>query len=1242
MIGKIFPRKLNKEAEISLIKPDEMMDALNVLASGGEGNDASLVKKAHGNIEALANDGANLFQDEGGNSEDVIGQVVDESSQRIYYFTKGASSESVYLAEQLDENNIKITLLLRDFDLGFDRYVAADIIKTPKKDISFLTSDGTFSGESGDTTDIFDFQFEDDSTTVVENQTFIIVTAPPNFITSPIYDGSEKTFFGQLSVKNIGSEAGEVTVTTTITSGNLDNVFFQFDSTSTSTVTLNLSSNQTAVIPFRAIIAANVAPEDNVYAFNFLVEETPGPNNPNPLNVDYDRSIALQFLTPSYPVQIKVTPGALTSGLEGDPSNISIVEALANPAGSSDGLLAGIQTPETAFTSSLGLLTIEVQIQSELDAGNFLPEMSLRIGAAGGTDGDYEGSNTGLYTDQSQIVVDNLAPSNSVNIDLSPSDFTGSPGGKTATKLVYVGRQWDTNNLEGVTVTQTISVNVINGETGTTFGLVTFDSDLGESVAQDDAPFYAISYTNVQYTIANVPTPVSVISLNGAVDESLGLDSRVYSATEDALVGGSSDQFSFQVVNTGESDGYFNISIDPMVSAHAQARQYAFGTTNFPFINGAGISPILKSWYTGMEVDYVVNNPDTQTSVLTGNTKPNFIKTFTDNEPTYGTGSPFNFFEFRDGLPGEASFTGFAWHASEADQSWVSIPAGAQATVTIRMSNLTQGVYPIFPTAESGFGVWEAGFSPLESNGAAANNAKTAIVFPKKNNQGIGPSFLFENYDEFRANKPLPFLTDGLDAGNFMGDTTSSNDNAKEDLLAAPIWKDILSKIYIQSSPTGSFDDASIVGAGGFKVTTVETVQPELLVFANGNYAHNTALAVVGYETSTNVSTPIINSYFPIQYPQEPNGGFATIPPVTIANANENTSDNTVGNFISEILANPYSEDAPVTESQAQGVLLNHYGRQNGLPIHLGFYCASMLAGGPSPTIELTASTPANLVGNVGAYSPFGPHNPTVVSTPGGPSNLSGSIGTGYVCTYATGDNMFAPNESSGAGDLLYTTNQAGIVMSEILAPNGIYSGSPTLVQSPETPAIAYENSFFGATPNHGRFRRLTLTMAPGSFLTVQPSHMLAYFYDGAGQLDPQANTSSLSETIGYTVKHTIIASGFRNEDAFANGNNELCLEQVHSKQSLFEFHATGNPPAGGGIDVDFEIPVLGSPPPIPEVSERGSTVGDEDEAAETPTAAVSLNLPADRRADERIEDQVKMADSLRRSGVSPNKKKRY
>ena len=56
------------------------------------------------------------------------------------------------------------------------------------------------------------------------------------------------------------------------------------------------------------------------------------------------------------------------------------------------------------------------------------------------------------------------------------------------------------------------------------------------------------------------------------------------------------------------------------------------------------------------------------------------------------------------------------------------------------------------------------------------------------------------------------------------------------------------------------------VGAGGFKVTTVETVQPELLVFANGNYAHNTALAVVGYETSTNVSTPIINSYFPIQY----------------------------------------------------------------------------------------------------------------------------------------------------------------------------------------------------------------------------------------------------------------------------------------------------------------------------------------------------------------------------------------
>lgn len=1241
MIGKIFPRKLNKEAEISLIKPDEMMDALNVLASGGEGNDASLVKKAHGNIEALANDSSNLFQDEGGSAENVIGQVVDESSQRIYYFTKGTSSESVYLAEQVAENNIKITLLLRDNDLGFDKYVAADIIKTPKKDISFLTQDGTFSGESGDGTDIFDFQFEGDSTTVVENQTFITVTAPPNFFTSPLYDGSEKIFFGQLSVKNIGSEAGEVTVNTSITSGNLDNVFFMFDATSESSVSINLSSNQTAVIPFRAIIAANVDPADGSYGFNFLVEETPGPNSPSPLSVEYDRVIGLEFLTPSYPVQIKIIPTALTGGLEDDPSNIEVVESLANLSGNSPGLLAGIQTPETSFTSPLGFINIEVTIQSELEAGSFLPEMSLRVGAAGGTDGDYEGSSTGVYSTQEQIVSDQLSPFSSINFDLLPSDFTNSADGKTATKLVYIGRSWDTNDLEGVVVNQPITATVINGETGTPFGLEILGDDLGQVVAQDNAPFYAISYIDVRYTIANVPTPVSVTSLDGAVEGELNLDSRVYSATEDALIGGSSDEFFFQVINSGESDGYFNISIDPMVNAHSQARSYAldsFGTGSFPFINGGSIGKIISSWYNGMEIDYSVNNTSAGTVDQTNATKPNFVKTFTDNEFTYGTGNPFNFFEFRDGLPNQSSFTGFPWHATEADQSWIFIPAGAQATVKIRMSNLTMGVYPAFPTFENGFGVWSPGSSPLESNGAQGASAQTAIVFPKKNNQGVGPSFLFENYEEAEANRPLPFLSDGTDAGNFMGETASSNPVAKNQLLAAPIWKEILSKIYIKSSPTGSFDDATMVGAGSFTVNTIESIQPELLVYASGNYAHSTSLTVVGYETNTSVSTPIINSYFPIQYPPEVNGGFAIVPPNTNQQANENTNSGDLGNFISEIFP---STGSSITETQSQQVLLNHYGRQNGLPIHLGVYSASITTGGGSPTIELTANTPASLIGNVGTYGPFGPHVPTQVTTPAGSAEMSGSIGTGYCGSYASGENMFAANGASGVGDNFFNANNVGAVMTAIVAPAQIYSGSPTLIQSPETPSIGYENSFFGATPSHGRFRRISLSMAPGSFLTLQPSHMIGYNFSEAGQLDPNTNTSSLSDTIGYTIKHTIIASGFQNEGFFAGTDNVLCTEHVHSSPSLFAFHATGTPPDDGDISGPDDFFQSGNLPP--EVGDRGvSPVEDEGAAAENPTDPVSLNLPSKRGSDERIEDQVKMADALKRSGISSNKKKRY
>ena len=211
MIGKIFPRKLNKESDPSLIKPDEMLDALNVLASGSEGNDASIVKKAHGNKEVSANDAANTFAifNSLPTSEDVVGHVVDDSSNRIYYFTKGDNTNSVYMAEKFSEEDIKVTLLLRDADLGFDKYVAADVIKTPKKTVQSLFLDGDVSGEAGDSTSIFDFEADDSTTEIVENQTALIVSTAPQIFTSPIYDGGAKTFFGQMAIKNLGYEPGE-------------------------------------------------------------------------------------------------------------------------------------------------------------------------------------------------------------------------------------------------------------------------------------------------------------------------------------------------------------------------------------------------------------------------------------------------------------------------------------------------------------------------------------------------------------------------------------------------------------------------------------------------------------------------------------------------------------------------------------------------------------------------------------------------------------------------------------------------------------------------------------------------------------------------------------------------------------------------------------------------------------------------------------------------------------------------
>jgi hypothetical protein len=1228
MIGKIFPRKLNKESEISLIKPDEMLDALNVLASGGEGNDASIIKKAHGNIESFANDPSNTFSVNGGNSEDVVGYVVDESSERIYYFTKGDSSESVYLAERVSETEMKITLLLRDSGLGFDKYVAADVIKTPKKDISFLTQDGSFSGQFTDGTDVFDFQFESDGQTVVDNQTFIIVLSQPNYFTSPIYNGTEKIFYGQMSVKNIGSEPGEVTITQSLNSGNADNIALTFDATSQDSMSLTLNSGQVGIIQFRASFAADIDPADASYSVNFLVEETPGPNNPTPLTEDFDKSITLQFVEPTYPIQMIVTPTSFAGGLNGDVNNIVATPSYTGlSANNTFGELSGIEVPETQQVSYLGFFNVEITLQNPINASFFLLPMTLRCGTPGGTEGNYPGSDQGWYTDPAQILSDQLSPFVSINLDITEADFLG---GTTCTKTVYFGRNWDSNNLDGEVINGILSFKIINDETGQPFGMTTYNSQTGEVESFDDAPLYTLGYVDYEYTIANVPSPVNVVPADGIHYEDMNIEPRVYRVTEDALVGGGTSVYEFDVVNTGEATGFFNIVMDPAYLVHKGAR--GLYPTAFEILYSR-LKGFFESFYNAVSFDVTVSGQQTQVGI-----KPNFRKSFADS-PTgggnsYDTNGIWNFFQYRSDGIGGVGYSAFDWHPAEGDQTWIEIESGATATIRVRMSNTDMGVYPLIPheigVDNGAFGTWEIGSAPITSGVGSSS----AFVYPKQNSSGVGPEFLFENYNPAFAVRPLPFLEETPASQYWASSDQAINTGVSPQILAAPIWKAIRSALYIDSSPNGSFGNATTVPAGQFSISTIQSTAPELVVVAKGSYADPVAYSAVGSTASIDASTPLINTYYPTEY----NTSVASVlPPTTVVEADLNSNYSTKGNIVLEHKANAGAEG--LTDAQTvHDLSFNHYGRINGKPLHLCFYALSVTTSGPSPTVTITAND-ANAIGYSAAdYSVFGPHTATEVSSQVGPQDLSGSIGTTYVGCYLSSSNL--EEEAWINGNEFSPMNFGHDAWADLASSFYVQNGGSFAVASPRDESLLYESTFFGPTINHGVHRQFTQTMTPGSFLLLTPSHMLSYNYLTLGQLSPSIDVTSSTQTMGMRVSHNIVASGFSNDDAInAPGtNNKLCVEQAHLVEDYFTFHATGTSP--GGVTPP-PPPPNGDPfnpassPPPPDSGERSTL---PDPSSPPSGTSNSLNLSTDRDRDE----AVKRSDSLNQSGISTKKKRRY
>lgn len=1232
MIGKIFPRKLNKESDPSLIKPDEMLDALNVLASGSEGNDASIVKKAHGNKEVTANDAANTFAVFNGlpTSEDVVGHVVDDSSNRIYYFTKSDNTNSVYMAEKFSEEEIKVTLLLRDADLGFEKYVAADVIKTPKKTVQSLFLDGDVSGESGDSTSIFDFEADDSTTEIIENQTALIVSTAPQIFTNPIYDGDAKTFFGQMAIKNLGSEPGEANLSYSHDTGAIENYTFSYDISGSDTANVQVEGGATVIINFRLDFVANIPEEDGLYKFNIFVEEVPTPFTQTPLDVSFLRTINFQFVLPSYPFQLQVTPIIAGVGaVDGDVANFVQEVAFQGTVGA----MGGMACPESNFAQYFGILQVEVTLDNPpSESLYFLPEMSVRAAMIGGTDGNYTGSNQGFFFDVGSIY-NGDDPMMIIEFPLTAESFAG---GTTAIVNIPFGKSWDTSSgLEGEVITGTMSVSVVNGETGQAFGMLVPGDEFGTSVAVDDSPHgWMLASLDYDYTIANVPTPASVSAVN-QFNEFVNIPSRSYSIMEDGQVGGGFKYFEFGVVNTGESDGYFNVSIDPFQTVHKELRQIVSSSGD---VGGAynAMNNTFKSLYDAISID-ITTDQGTSTGL-----KPSFRTTFSDIlDPTGETNQPFDFFDFINYNPANAN-VGFTWHASASDQHQILLEAGKTGTVRINISNESLSTWPKIPLPISDidpasgdfkgkFGTWNVGVSDFISGGAGGEH-HGLIVYPKT----ATFDYPFANYDRLEAS----WSRDSFDsATSFAQDLAAAGNGVsqsyKDRILASPLLTNVMSFVSLRttSSQTGNFSGEVINAAGKMYVSTDSPTRGEVLVLACGNYADpGTNLVIGGAQLPSN--TPLLNSYMP-------HDASETLPPTAVVQNANNTAQSTKGNI--------YRETTSSALSAIPTMSINHHGREVGAP--MGFYILNigLQKNGLSGTVEITGTPQYN-----NAYGLNGPHGATTVQGifAGTNIDLSGSIGTSYAGAYIAPD-----TDAMEASDGLYVWAQIGGLNGTggpsggssvgvrdffrghngSVSTNFIQEGGPYAVL-PQSNSGLELNSNDGTSITWGVYRRISQTMSQGSALYVEPVHMISYNFHDQGQRDPSVDETSLSDTSGIVTGYTISVNGFENDDASSSDN--LCWEQTHENIAMLGYHSAGQAAtAGGGGGGGGGGVTPFSPPPVSSGDRSTSLPISSIESS----SSNSVNLPSNTSGTDPQRDDVNKKSKRRTQvGLSSKKKKRY
>lgn len=151
MKSKITPRQLNKSLDERLLKPTDLIDALNVAIRTNEDGQGGVVKNAEANtaVDFLGSD-ANAFP----GSNYVIGSVSDDEVGVVYLFVYNSNSKHSIWAYSTESKSYRLIFTSSLLNFPKNGFVSADFVKIKKVVETAPISDSNQPDQSGGNVDV--------------------------------------------------------------------------------------------------------------------------------------------------------------------------------------------------------------------------------------------------------------------------------------------------------------------------------------------------------------------------------------------------------------------------------------------------------------------------------------------------------------------------------------------------------------------------------------------------------------------------------------------------------------------------------------------------------------------------------------------------------------------------------------------------------------------------------------------------------------------------------------------------------------------------------------------------------------------------------------------------------------------------------------------------------------------------------------------------------------------------------